>query len=115
MMGGRILCANKSYKVIKFVFITKGDGRSQGKESVQAFDSVYTFMNKYNQIVSIKFVRAGDYEEMETILQKLQHWYNVHGYDEVKLFCTDNCCCHEYNMVVRAMPSVSQNGTDPPK
>jgi hypothetical protein len=114
MMGGIILCADKSYKVIKFVFITKGDGRSRGEESVRAFDSVYTCMNEYNQIVSINFVRAGDYEEMETILKKLQHRYNVHGYDEVKLFYTDNCC-HEYNMLVRAMPSVSRDDTNPPK
>ena len=114
MMGGRILCADKSYKVIRFVFITKGDGRSRGEESVRAFDSVYTCMNEYSQIVSINFVRAGDYKEMETILKKLQHRYDVHGYDEVKLFYTDNCC-HEYNMIVRAMPSVSQDDTHPPK
>ena len=67
-----------------------------------------------SQNVSISFVRAGDYEEMETILKMLQQRYNVYGYAEVKLFYADNCC-REYNMIIRAMPSISRDDTDPPK
>ena len=113
-MGGIILRANKSHKVIKLVFITEGDGRSQCKESVQAIDCVCTCMNEHSQIASLNFVQDGDYKEMESILKKLQHWCNVHGCDKVKLFHTDNCC-HECNTIIRAILRIFRDDTDPPK
>jgi hypothetical protein len=102
LVSGRILCGDKSYKVIKFVFVQDKDG-----SAVRAFDSVYTVMNEYNQVVAINFVRAGDYEEVEQILKGIRRRYEIHGYEEVRLFYTDDCC-HEYKMLLRAMPSLGQ-------
>jgi hypothetical protein len=62
-------------------------------------------MNECNQIVAINFVRSGDNSEMEAILKRIQSRYDIHGYESVELFYTDNCC-HEYLMLLRAMPSL---------
>jgi hypothetical protein len=62
-------------------------------------------MNEHNQIVAIHFVQSGDNSEMESILSRIQHRYGIHGYEEVDLFYTDNCC-HEYSMIVHAIPSL---------
>jgi hypothetical protein len=104
MIGGKILRADKSFKVIKFLFTaSEVEGRSAGSGSTRAYESVYTVMNERCEIVSIHFVRSGDYEEMKRILQSLRQRYEIHGYDEVKLFYTDNCC-HEYKMLTEALP-----------
>lgn len=109
LVSGRVLCGDKSYKVIRFVFVQGAD-----TTAVRAFDSVYTVMNEYNQVVAINFVRAGDYDEMESILKGIQHRYNIHGYEDVRLFYTDSCC-HEYNMLVRAMPTLGDRDPVPPR
>ena len=85
MISGRVLRADKSYKVVKFVFLESHSG------PVKAFDSIYTMMNEFNQVIAIHFVRTGDYGEMEEILRSLAHRYKVHAYEEVELFYTDNC------------------------
>ena len=108
MIGGRVLRGDKSYKVVKFVFTASNiEGRSMGQGSTRSCDSVYTVMNEHNQIVAIHFVRSGDNSEMEDILSRVQQRYEIHGYEDVELFYTDNCC-HEYSMLIRAMPSLSR-------
>lgn len=108
LISGRILCGDKSYKVIKFVFVRGAEENTL----VRAFDSVYTIMNEYNQVVAINFTRAGDYDEVEEILKGINHRYKIHGFETVRLFYTDSCC-HEYNMLLRALPSLGE--LDPTK
>jgi hypothetical protein len=103
LVSGCILCGDKSYKVIKFIFVPGADGNMV----VRAFDSVYTIMNEFNQVVAINFTRAGDYDEVEEILKGINHRYKIHGFETVRLFYTDSCC-HEYNMLLRALPSLGK-------
>lgn len=108
MIGGTALCGDKSYKAIKFVYTANSvEGRSLGSGSFRAYDSVYTVMNENNQVVAINFVLSGDNSEVESILEGIQRRYNIHGYEEVELFYTDSCC-HEYNMLIKAMPSLAR-------
>ena len=106
LIGGVTLCGDKSCKVVKFIFV----GGSRGCV-VRAFDSVCTVMNEFKQIVTIHFVLAGDHEEVESILQQIQHCYDVHGCDEVTLFHAD-MCCHECKMMTRAIPSLARGDTE---
>jgi hypothetical protein len=109
LVGGSLLSADGSYKVIKFVFTaTSIEGQSRGQGSVRAYDSIYTIMNPNVMIASLSFLHSGDNSEMEEILKRLQHRYNIHGYEEIELFYTDNCC-HEYPMIVRAIPSLGRD------
>ena len=103
LVSGCILSGDKSYKVIKFIFVQGADGNTV----VRAFDSVYTIMNEFNQVVAINFTRAGDYDEVEEILKGINHRYKIHGFETVRLFYTDSCC-HEYNMLLRALPSLGK-------
>lgn len=109
LIGGTLLKADGSYKVIKFVFTATGiEGQSRGQGSVRAYDSIYTVMNQNVMIASLNFLHSGNNSEMEAILQRLQHRYKIHGYEEIELFYTDNCC-HEYPMIVRAIPSLGRD------
>ena len=69
-------------------------------------------MNEFNQVVAINFTRAGDYDEVEEILKGINHRYKIHGFETVQLFYTDSCC-QEYNMLLRALPSLGE--LDPAK
>jgi hypothetical protein len=84
------------------------DGKSRGQGSTKAFDSVYTVMNEHNQIVSIHFVRSGDMKEVQVILERVQRRYKLHGFVQIELFYTDNCC-QEYKMLTSAFPSLAKN------
>jgi hypothetical protein len=107
MTGGSILRADKSYKVVRFIYIANAvEGKTAGQQSTKAYDSVYTVMNEYGQIVAIHFIRGGDFEEMERILKEIKNRYQVHGFEDVELFYTDDCC-HEYNMLTRAFPELA--------
>jgi hypothetical protein len=61
--------------------------------------------------VSISFVQDGDYEGMEIIYRSSIISTMCMATTKLSYFYTDNCC-HEYNMVVCAMPSVSQDDMD---
>jgi hypothetical protein len=109
LIGGIILCANKSYKVVKFIYTaTDVEGQTRGQESVRAYDSIYSIMNEFGQIVSASFVQGGDYEEMERVLRAIKKSYKVHGFDEVDLFYTDDPKI-EYTMLTRAFPELAKN------
>jgi hypothetical protein len=109
LVGGKVLMADKSYKAVKCVFTaTSVDGKSRGQGGTQSYDSVYTVMNEHNQIVSIHFVRSGDMKEVQVILERVQRWYKLHGFEQIELFYTDNCC-QEYKMITHAFPSLAKN------
>jgi hypothetical protein len=109
LVGGKVLRAEKLYKAVTFVFTaTSVDGKSRGQGSTQAYDSVYTVMNEHTQIVSIHFVRSGDMKEVQVILERVQRWYKLHGFEQIELFYTDNCC-QEYKMLTHAFPSLAKN------
>ena len=111
---GTVLCADQSYKIVKFIYTATGvDAKSVGQESVRAYDSIYTVMNEHNMVVAIYPMRVGDYSEIESILKQISVRYKTYGYDEVELFYTDNCC-HEYKTLVRAFPSLCRNDANVP-
>lgn len=111
MLGGKVLRANRSYTLIKFIF-TAANSATLDNSSFRAFDSVYTVMNEHGLIIAIHFVRSGAAEEIEKILSSINARYKIHGFDEVELFYTDNCCS-EYNMLSRAIPSLGRDDKMP--
>jgi hypothetical protein len=84
------------------------EGQSMGQGSTWACDSVYSVMNELDQIVSIHFVRAGDLGEIESILKCIKQRFRTHGFEEVKLFYTNNCC-QEYDTLARVFETLAHN------
>jgi hypothetical protein len=64
MIDATLLKADKSFKVIKLVF----SGGSSLGERARSFDSVYTVMDEWNQIVSQFFTRTADSKEVKKVL-----------------------------------------------
>lgn len=109
LIGGRILRGDKSYKVVKFIHTaTNVEGQTKGRESMKAYDSLYTVMNEYGQIAATYFVRGGDFEEMERVLVALRNRYNVHGLGDIQCFYTDDPT-HEYAMLTRSFPELAKD------
>ena len=100
LVCGKILCGDKSYKIVKNVAIGNSvSSKGQGQESIKAYNSYYTVMNEHNMNVASHFNMSGDYDEMDNILRRINYCYEVRCFEEVELFYTDNCCraarvCH---------------------
>jgi hypothetical protein len=95
--------------VVKYIYTaTNIEGQSQGRESVHAYDSVYTVMNEFTQVMAIYFIHGGDFEEMGRILAAVQWQYEIHGFDPIDLFYTDDPT-HEYKMLIKAIPSLAKH------
>jgi hypothetical protein len=92
MLSSSILKGDKSYKVTKVVF----------KDGCRSFDSLYTVMNERNQIVAQYFCRSASMKEVETILAEIKERLELFGYDDVKLFYTDDCC-HEAETIEKSL------------
>jgi hypothetical protein len=114
-VSGTVLCADQSHKTVKFACTATGvDAKSVGQESVRACDSICsTVMNEHDMVVAMHPTRVGDCSEIESMLKQISLRCKTHGYDEVKLFYTDNCC-HECKMLVRAFPSLCRNDVNTP-
>ena len=105
-IGATLLRADKSYKVVRYIFSCHGrNDVGLGQGSTRSYDSLYTVMNEHNQVVAIKFCRSGDNDEMERLLAQVKRRFDLLGYEEIELFYTDNCC-HEYPMLAKVFPSL---------
>jgi hypothetical protein len=109
LVCGKILCGDKSCKIVKNVAISNSvSGESRGQESFKACDSFCTVMNEHNMIIACHFNMSGDYDEMENMLKRTNCRCEVQGFEEVELFQTDNCC-QEHGMLTRAIPSLAKH------
>lgn len=98
-VSGSILSGDKTYIVVKYVLTTAG---------ARAYDSLYTIMNEYNQVMSLKFCYSGSEDEVEDMLQSLRSRLTLQGIGPIDLFYTDNCCC-EYSTLVKAFPELQDD------
>jgi hypothetical protein len=111
LVRGKVLRSNKLYTAVKNVFTaTSIEGKSIGQGSTNAYDSIYTVMNEHTKSVPIHFVRSGGMKEGETISNHIHRRYRLHCYEKVCLCYTDNCC-HEYNILTKAIPSLAKFDT----
>jgi hypothetical protein len=104
MIDAVLLKADKSFKVIKLVF---SGGSGLGERS-RSFDSIYSVMNERNQIVAQFFTRTADTKEVKRVLVGIKKRFELHGFPNIKLFYTDDCC-HEYAMLSEPFPELQDD------
>ena len=103
---GEILCADKTYKVVKYIISSFGGAR--------AYDSLYTVMNEFNQVVSLKFCYSGNDIEIEEMLRDIRKRLTLQGIGPIKVFYTDNCCS-EYKLLSGTFPELLDERKSLPK